>query len=222
MMNRILAILAALLAISNTAWGGEERERLAYLEDRLDASRDDIRLWQDGWTAVYTTAAIAYAALAMDTRNSDDRTARTLGAVRAAVAASLLTARPHPGRLGADRVRALREATVQERLAVAEEVLRDSARRTDSKRRPGRHLRNMLVNVGFGALVWALGDRSDALPFTLMGIAGGEALLLTLPEQPRRDLAEYRQRFGPSRPESRSWQIVPVPGGVRLQFALQR
>jgi hypothetical protein len=221
-MIRVLAILTAILAAPSPAWSAGEHEQLAYLESSLDASRDAIRLWQDGWTAVYSSSAIVYTALAIDANNSDDRTVSALGAVRAALAASLLTAHPHPGRAGADRIRDMEGATLQEKLAAAEEVLRESAHRTASKRRPTRHVRNILVNTAFGALVWAVGDRRDALPFTLTGIAGGEALLLTLPEQPRRDLAEYRRRFGAARATARSWSIGPAPGGFQLQFALKR
>lgn len=220
-MIRVLVVLVSFLVAPN-AWSGDEGDRLAFLEQRLDASQAAVSLWQDGWMAIYTSAAIGYAALAIDTDNQDDRTVRTIGAVRAAMAASLLNARPHPGRRGADPVRHLRDATPTERLAAAEAILRQSARRTEARRRPGRHLRNVLVNAGFGGLVWALGDKDDALPFTLLGIAGGEAMLLTLPRQPRRDLAEYRRLFGPSPDDARSWRVVPVPFGIRLQFALDR
>ena len=221
-MIRTLPVLILLLAIVPAASASDDQGRLAYLESRLDASRHAIDLWQDGWTAVYTAAAVGYTALAIDTDNHDRRTLRVLGATRAAMAATLLTLRPHPGREGADPVRALPAPTGAERVAAAERILQDSANRTESKRRPGRHLRNILVNAGFGALVWVLGDSSDALPFTLLGIAGGEALLLTMPEQPRRDLADYRRRIGAAPASKRSWSVVPVPGGIRVQIALTR
>lgn len=220
-MIRVLAVLVSFLVVPN-AWSGDESDRLAFLEQRLDASRPAVRLWQDGWTAIYTSAAIGYAALAIETDNQDDRAVRTIGAVRAAMAATLLNARPHPGRRGAAPVRDLRDATPQERLTAAEAILRQSARRTEARRRPGRHLRNVLVNAGFGGLVWALGNEGDALPFTLLGIAGGEAMLLTLPRQPRRDIADYDKRFAPTPSNGTSWRIVPVPFGVRLQFVLHR
>ena len=52
--------------------------------------------------------------------------------------------------------------------------------------------------------------------------AGGEAVLLTLPEQPRRDLREYRSRYGTRGNDKRAWTLVPQPGGIALQFALER
>jgi len=215
-MVRFLIVLAAWSLVAQSAWGSEAEDRLIYLEDRLDASGDAIRLWQDGWTTVYSGAAFAYAALALDAGNNDDRTVRALGAVRAALAFTLLTAHPHPGRYGADRIRTMTGATIQERLAAAETVLRESARRTRASRSPARHLRNVLVNAGFGALVWATGDKGDALPFALMGIAGGEALLWTMPRQPRRDLADYQRKF------RTGGTLSLVPGGVRFQIAIGR
>jgi hypothetical protein len=224
-MIRLLTLLATSLALSPimaVASEADASQRLAYLERSLDASRASIRLWQDGWTTVYGMAAITYTAMALDTDDSDDRTLHSLGALRAALATTLLTIRPHPGRDGADPVRAMGNASLDDRLAAAERLLRDSAHRTQSKRRPARHLRNVLLNLGFGGLVWALGNKDDALPFTLMGIAGGEAVLLTLPEQPRHHLDLYKKQLGYRAPGERTWRLVARPGGLGVQFALQR
>jgi len=223
-MMRFLAILAAVLAalpaVANER--STDASRLQFLEQSLDDSQGRIRLWQNGWTAVYSSAALTYAGLALDTDDSDERTLHALGSLRALMAVTLLNMRPHPGRNGADSIRQIAHASVQERLVAAERLLEDSARRTASKRRPARHLRNVLVNLGFGGLVWAMGDKDDALPFTLMGIAGGEALLWTLPEGPRRDLAGYRNRFGQRSSGAPTWRIEPRPGGIGIQFALSR
>ena len=222
-MKRHLVSLALILClISAASEASDIKSRLDFLESRLDSSRGSVSLWQDGWTAVYGMAAVTYVGLALDTDDSDKRTLHSVGALRAAVATALLTVRPHPGRRGADPVRALGEAPLAQRLAAAERLLEESAKRTMSKRRPARHLRNVLVNLGFGGLVWALGDKDDALPFTLMGIAGGEALLLSLPEAPRRDLQAYRSRFGSRSARAGSWRLIPHAGGVSLQFALPR
>jgi hypothetical protein len=223
-MSRLLFVAFALLAAC--AWPAAAAEpldvqRLEFLERALDGSRSSVRLWQEGWTTVYGTAAIAYAGMALDTDDSDEKVLHALGSARALLAATLLTLRPHPGRNGADPIRAMKDTPLDRRLAAAERLLRDSVRRTESKRRPGRHLRNILINVGFGGLVWTLGDKDDALPFTLMGIAGGEAVLLTLPEQPRRDLSEYRSRYGDSSQNGRAWTLVPRPGGIGIQFAIR-
>jgi len=224
MLIRLLGVAVAMTAAWPLHAGEQSAEelRLQYLERSLDSSRDSVRLWQDGWTAVYGTAAITYAALAIDTDDSDERVLHALGSLRAVLATTLLTVRPHPGRKGADPVREMAGPSLDQRLARAEKLLQESSRRTRSKRRPARHLRNLIVNLGFGGLVWALGNKDDALPFTLLGIAGGEAVLLSLPEQPQRDLAGYRKRFAGDGTADGRWRLVPRPGGLNIQFALQR
>lgn len=221
---RLLAVIIALTASPPLHAGDQSTEnlRLQYLERSLDSSRDSVRLWQEGWTAVYGTAAITYAAMAMDSDDSDERVVNALGSLRAVLATTLLTVRPHPGRDGADPVREMAGSSLEQRLTRAEKLLQESARRTRSKRRPARHLRNLIVNLGFGGLVWAFGNRDDALPFTLLGIAGGEAVLLSLPEQPQRDLAGYRKRFAGNGTADGRWRLVPRPGGLNIQFVLSR
>ncbi len=67
-MMRFLAILAAVLAALPAV--AEERptdaSRLQFLEQSLDDSQGRIRLWQNGWTAVYSSAALTYAGLALE------------------------------------------------------------------------------------------------------------------------------------------------------------
>jgi hypothetical protein len=217
----VFVILIAAWPAAQAVAGEPSDDKLAFIEARLDASRDAAGLWQNGWTAVYGSAAVAYTAMALDADNDDDRALNTIGALRAATATGLLMLRPHPGARGADPVRAVPGTNPQDRLAIAEAILRDSARRTSSKRRPARHLRNIVVNLAFGGLVWAFGDSGDVLPFTLMGIAGGEAVLLSLPEQPRRDLRDYERRFT-KRALGRNLQFLSRPGGIQFRYVLGR
>ena len=123
----VFALLAALTSTPCPASDPEIERRLAFLKTRLDESRDAVRLWQNGWTAVYGGAAIAYAGMALDADESDDRTLHALGALRATVAATLLSVRPHPGRDGADRIRALGSAPPADRLAAAPSAARCGA-----------------------------------------------------------------------------------------------
>jgi hypothetical protein len=152
-------------------------------------------------------ATAGYLGMAIDADDNDDQVLHLIGALRAASAYTLLQRRPHPGRQG-DRLRA------------AEALLEDSARRASERVRPGRHLRNVLLSSGFGALVWAFGDSGDALPFTLLGIAGGEAVLLSLPGGPLRDYEAYRNRYAAAGIRRPAWQLVAVPGGIGIEFPL--
>ena len=65
----------------------------------------------------------------------------------------------------------------------------------------------------FGGLILAFGDADDALVSTLMGIAGGEAVLLSSPQGPVSDLAGYRTRFASRGGSGLSWHLAPWRGG---------
>lgn len=190
------------------------RDRLRFIERSLDDNRDAVHLWQTGWSLVYGTAAAGYLGLAIDSDASDDRVLHLVGALRAASAYALLQRRPHPGREGAAPLRRTRFDSDDDRLAAAEALFAASARRAASRARPARHLRNIAINTGFGLLVWAFGDSDDVLPFTLMGIAGGEAVLLSLPSGSRSDYHAYRRRFASDARPTAGWRLVAVPGGI--------
>jgi hypothetical protein len=193
----------------------EIMQRIEAIERSLDDNRDAVSLWQDGWSLVYGSATAGYLGLAIDADDGDERALHLIGALRAASAYTLLQIRPHPGRYGADPLREGEFDDPQARLAAAEALLAASARRAASRLRPARHLRNLALNAGFGLLVWAFGDSDDVLPFTLMGIAGGEAVLLTLPRESLSDYERYRGRRASA--GSRPWRLVAVPGGIAFE-----
>jgi hypothetical protein len=193
---------------------GDVDDRLRFIERSLDENRDAVRLWQTGWSLVYGTAAAGYLGLAIDADASDDRALHLVGALRAASAYALLQRRPHPGRDGAEPLRDTEFSSDESRLAATEALFAASARRAASRGRPARHLRNVALNAGFGLLVWAFGDSDDVLPFTLMGIAGGEAVLLSLPSGSRSDYEAYGRRHASAARDRRRWRLVAVPGGI--------
>lgn len=193
-------------------------ERIDFIERSLDANRDAVSLWQNGWSVIYGSATAGYLGLAVDSDDSDDRALHLAGALRAASAYTLLQLRPHPGRYGADPLRNAEFDTEDARLDAAEALFAASARRAASRGRPARHLRNVAMNLGFGMLVWAFGDSDDVLPFTLMGIAGGEAVLLTLPKGSVTDYDAYRSRHAST--SKRPWRLVAIPGGLAFEAPL--
>ncbi len=191
--------------------------RLQFLETRLDAGRDRAALWQNGWSAVYAAVALGQGAYAVTRDSSDEQVSNGVGALRAVTAFTLLQLRPHPGRKGAAPVRAMGDADDEARLDVAEALLARSARRADERFSPRRHLINVGMNLGFGAMICAFGDCSDAPLSVLIGIAGGEAALWSLPTRPAQDLRDYRKRFGLPRDSRVSWQVMPTQGGLAVR-----
>jgi hypothetical protein len=186
--------------------GSAAAARAEFLESRLDAARSEIVFWQDGWTAVYAGAAVFHGARAFANSDTDDQVANGVSALRALTAITLMRLRPHPGRYGSAPAEAAGPPGSVARLEAAEQTLAASARRAAKTRTVRRHLANVGANLVFGGLILAFGDEHDALVSTALGIAGGTAVLVTSPQQPRRDLDAYREQFaGPAR--TRAWQL---------------
>jgi hypothetical protein len=188
-------------------------ERISFIESRLDDGRKVASRWQTGWASVYVGVAAVQGGMALASDNNDDQVVNAVGALRAMAALTLIRLRPDPGRYGADPIRSTGAEGSAGRLQAAEDLLQRSAHHAAQRNSPRRHLLNVGINTFFGGLVWAFGDSNDAIQSTLLGIAGGEAALLTRSRQPLRNRDDYRSKFA-----SRvAWQIVPVAGGIGFQ-----
>ena len=190
-----------------------DRERIEFIEGRLDEGRADAALWQNGWTSVYAGVAIVQGTLAFTNDEHDDRVMNSVGALRAIAALTLMRVRPNPGRHGADPIRSAGQEESAQRLDAAEDLLQLSAHHAAQRNSPARHFLNVGINAFFGGLIWAFGDEDDAIRSTLLGIVGGEAALLTRSQQPIRNRNDYESRFL----RGVEWRLIPGPGGIGLQ-----
>ena len=209
---RLLALAAALVGPAEVR-ADNDLERLEFLETRLDERRGQIVLWQDGWSAVYGAAALFHGARMLTNSDNDDQVANGVAMLRGLTALTLMRVRPHAGRHGADPMRAAGPPGSLARLTAGEATLAASAHRAARARTVRRHLANVGTNLVFGGLILAFGDADDALVSTLMGIAGGEAVLLSSPQGPVSDLAGYRTRFASRGGSGLSWHLAPWRGG---------
>jgi hypothetical protein len=189
------------------------RQRIEFIEDRLDEGRADAMLWQNGWTSVYAGVALVQGTLAFTSDEHDDRVKNSVGALRAIAALTLMRIRPDPGRHGAGPIRSAGPEGSTQRLYAAENLLRRLAHHAAQRNSPKRHFLNLGINAFFGGLIWAFGDLDDAIQSTLLGIVGGEAALLTRSQQPIRNLDDYGSRFA----ARIAWQLVPVAGGIAFR-----
>lgn len=200
--------------------GAEVEERLAFLEERLEAAEFQGDLWQYGWFGVHSTALVFNAVDASLTADDDDRVARIVGATKSAVGIGALLLRPLPARLGANPIRALPHGTPElerARLQAAEDLLQRSAQRARRKYTVWPHLESALVNLIGGGVILGLGDWEDAALSTGLGLVVGELQIWTVPGRPATDLAAYRDRFGPASGARRiGWYLVPRPNGLAL------
>jgi hypothetical protein len=200
----------------------EVRERLRFLEERLEAVQGAGQVWHWTWFGIHgagIAAGVAELAIADD---ADGRVAGLVNAGKSVVGIGRILYDPLPARLGADPVRALPDATPaqrQVRLRLAEALLEESAERAERKYTPWPHLGNALINLVGGGIIWGLGDWRDAAISTGLGLALGEVRIWTLPTQPARDLDDYRARFGGTATGTGiSVELTPRPNGMAITF----
>ena len=198
----------------------ETDARLGFLEQRLDDGRFSAQAWQYGWTGIFGVGLVAGAAQAVLADDGDERVYQIVGTVKSAGALAQMLTDPLPARLGADPLRAVPGATLegrQQRLALGERQLVENAARAESRYSWRRHAEGVTTNLIGGAVIYALGDSTDAMISTLSGILVGELQIWTQPWRATSDLADYRASF-PSTMASRGldWQLRPTLHGVEV------
>jgi hypothetical protein len=198
----------------------EADARLEFLEERLDDGRLTAQTWQYGWTGAFGVGLVAGAAQAALADDGDERVFQIVGAVKSAGALAQMLTDPLPARLGADPLRAVPGSTSEDRLrrlAVGERLLVENAARAESRFSLRRHAEGVTTNLIGGAVIYALGDSTDALISTLSGILIGELQIWTQPWRATSDLADYRTAF-PTTLASRGldWQLRPTLHGVEV------
>ncbi len=200
--------------------GSEIDQRIAFIEDRLDAHRKHAYYWQWGWMGVYASGLVLGTARAIASDDNEHQADYVVTAIKGAGGVARMYLAPHPARNGADELRAMpansRDAKMR-KLAAAEQLLMDNAKATERRWSEKAHAANVLVNLAGAGIIWGLGSPSDALASALVGITVGTANILSAPWYGEDDLAEYRSRFGVAQSPKMSWKVVPTLGGAALQ-----
>lgn len=202
----------------------EVQRRLDFITRRLDASKLHGQIWYASWLAI-SAGSLAYGAVeaALDSKNGS-RADGVGGIVLGGIGIGYITLVPLGARRGADPLRALPDATPEERrqkLERAQVLLQANAERARTATSSWTsHLAGVGLGVIAGAAVWAAsGDAPPAILTGATAIAGSEAQFWTEPRQPRRDLEDYVRKFGLGPPATtRRWRLVPAPGGLALRL----
>jgi hypothetical protein len=209
--------------------------RLGFLEERLDGGKNYARNWQWGWTAGYSLGiviGIGEAVTCCSTRKSghnnsvsgntrhEKRTSHIVTAVKGAIGTTRMLLSRHPGRHGADAMRAIegdsREAKLA-RLAKGEEVLQSVAKTAEQRTNWKSHAGNIGLNLAGGAFIFGFGRTSDAWESMGLGIGVGTLQILTAPKRGIQDLDDYETRFGMKTASRFNWSVVPTAGGAAFQ-----
>ena len=197
------------------------RARLEWLVERLDSRELYADIWWKGWLGFYSIGLV-YQSVQASIDDDDGKQADAIvGAIKAAVGVTRLYFVRPTARLGADPLVVATppndEACV-ERVKEGEELLRKAADESQKRWDWKPHAGNVALNL-VGALVatQAFGAHKG---WTSMGvgIAVGEAMILSHPWKGKSDLEEYQAAFSPSTPQT-SWSIQPYHAGLRLNVS---
>lgn len=204
-----VALLSATPGFAQSDAGVEER--LAFLEERLDASQKHGMWWQWGWMGVSAGGLVASTAMAV-TDHGEERVNDIVEATKGGIGVVYLTVAPLKARLGAHPIRELPSGTPDERetqLRAAEKLLEANAlraqERTDWKMYAGN---TVLEGIGLGIdLGW--GKKPGAWVNFAAGMVAGSFQIWSAPARPLTDWEEYQQRFGGETVSKAEWWISP-------------
>jgi hypothetical protein len=216
-------------------------ERLAFLEERLDDGETYSKVWQWGWTGGYSLGIVIGVTQSItccsnkkagfkwdgiDGNNSvkkkrnEQRVTHYVTAVKGVIGTTRMLLMRHPGRHGADAMRAIegdsREAKLA-RLAKGEEVLQSVAKTAERRWNWKAHAGNIGLNLAGAGFIFGFGRESDAWESLGIGIGVGTLQILSAPKRGIQDLNDYETRFGMKTANRFNWTIVPTMGGAALK-----
>ena len=193
--------------------------RLRFLEERLDDGETWVEYWQWGWAGVYSASVVYGTTRAIEAEQQNNRTDHIVSAVKSTIGISWLLLCRHPGRNGADSMRAVtgnsRKARLS-RLAEGEVLLQAVAKRAEQRTDWRIHAGNIALNLAGAGFIFGFGRDSDAWQSLGIGIAVGELSIWSEPERGIRDLSDYQTRFGMKTASRFHWTIVPTMGGAAV------
>jgi len=228
---RLLLLLLLLLLAAPVATRGAEplpsfahcdadtAARLEFIETRLEARRQYADIWWKGWLGGYAVGTVVESVLAGREDDTGRRADYVVSAVKALGGTVRVYLDPPPARTGADAMREVAPvdaAACRERLAIGERQLRANADDTASRWSWKRHAANVGINVAGGIIVAEGFDESRGWASMGVGIAVGEAMILSRPWHGDDDLAEYDRRFNAAAPSRVSIGVAPWGQGARL------
>jgi hypothetical protein len=215
-------------------------ERLAFLEKRLDDAERYAKVWQWGWTGGYGLGVVVGVGKSISCcsnkksgfgqsgrpdnsvkkKRNEQRVTHYVTAAKGAIGTTRMLFWRHPGRNGADSMRAIegdsREAKLA-RLAEGESVLQSVAKAAERRWSWKAHAGNIGLNLAGAGFIFGFGRESDAWESLGIGIGVGTLQILSAPKRGIEDLNDYQTRFGMKTASRFNWTIVPTMGGAALK-----
>lgn len=229
-LTLLMLLMTSARVVAAQELGQDEIEqRLHFLEARLKAEQSQARWYEASWSLVYV-GGLGYGSYQIAQANTRGALAEGIvGASKSVIGAAGLALSPLKA------ARALRDLDEgsdaapgqrDQRLALAESLLRRNANESDIRYKWQPHVFSLLLNLVGGAIIWIAGDLPRAAQSTGIAIAVGELNIWSRPWGAKRDLREYKREFGglaygaaPRRPTLASGPTVRVGvSGVQLTF----
>jgi hypothetical protein len=199
--------------VSADADDEEVRERLRFIQRRLEGAATGARAWRWSWFSVYAVGLGVETYRGVTAHNRADQTDDWVSVGKAALGVVNGLAFPLHASSGAAELRDLPDATPDERLRklqTAERLLRRNAAEARRAYTLLPHLLNLATNVLGGVIVWTVGHApGQAGISTGLSVVLGEVTIWTQPTRAKRDLRDYERRIGGATPVESSGRNDP-------------
>jgi hypothetical protein len=202
-------------------------ERLQFIKNTLDHDRTNTQRWWYGWLVGYSAATVLQGAVYFTSNETKMRQDMALGAATTFLGAagqliSPLIPGKEPEQLNS--ISATSGSERQNKLAFAEKLLIDCARREKLARSWKYHALCTSVNLGGGLITWLGFNRSvwAGVGYFAINSAITETQIWTQPTLAKRNYKKYNQKFpengdGMSYAPPVNWYLEAYPGGLGIK-----
>ncbi len=208
-------------AADETTSDADVARNLAWIESRLGDAQPRAQLWWRSWLVFNSLMFVGNGMFAIGAPVEDERWARGVGGAMAGIGVVHLgITGPFVTHVAADRVRAMPDATPDERrrkLASAEDWLRRAALGERKGIDWKNHAGCALLSAASGGVLLARGQTTDGIAQGVGSFAISEIMIFT---QPRRAIRAWDEYSGGAKGASSAsvptWSLVPLSNGIAL------
>ncbi|MFN2427085.1 MAG: hypothetical protein ABR587_11640 [Candidatus Binatia bacterium] len=212
-------LLVTPVAVHAQSCDPDTEARLEFIETRLEEGKSREQLWWRSWFAVFTIG-VAWGMVSAELENDKGIAANNyVTAGKSVLGIADLSLRPHVGRHGASKIRAIPKtsaASCAERLRYAEKTMEQAADAANVRWSWKRHMSSLVVNLGSAiALSAATEEHGQAWQDFGISTVSAEVHIWTHPTRAVDDWTAYREQFAgkPAAGAPSTLRFAATPGG---------
>ncbi len=223
----VTAPLSLLPSAAVTSPVDDVKTRLSFIRSELEARDRYAAYWWWGFTSIYAIGTIGQGVLYVATPDQRVRNDALVGGVTSAlgVIGMLIVPAPKGGTAAqVDRAFARTDWTDEQKLAVAETVLMDTAAKEAESHHWFQYVQGAAVGVAAGAVMWWVYDQPSSAGIKLATtILFGTPRTVFTPTGAEDAWETYRARYNPAvaglrRDPEVTWSVVAGPSQVGVQW----